>query len=170
MFAVDMPCVFCSFREFHAHILTRSVRSTIQESTMFHTRPIVGLCLLAASLAAFGCGRQRTFDPTYPVSGTVTVDGRPVSDAEIVFVTVDKGDLQLLPIKEGKYGGQARAGERRVEIRAFRPGNTPLPPPAPPSGGPMVNYLPTRYNDASTLRANVTPEGPNVFNFDLKSE
>ncbi len=126
----------------------------------------VWFCVLAAWPALAGC-RGPTYAPTYPVRGSVTLDGKPLDKAEIVFLTVGQGDLQLLRIEHGSYEGQARAGERRVEIRAFRPGMKPLPPPAPSSDPIMVNYLSPRYNDASTLRATVTPEGPNVFNFEL---
>jgi hypothetical protein len=34
---------------------------------------------------------------------------------------------------------------------------------------PLEQFVPARYNAASTLEIEVSPDGPNVFDFDLKS-
>jgi hypothetical protein len=122
--------------------------------------------LLAICVMLAGCQRQRTFAPTYAVRGSVTLDKEPLAEGVIAFISPESGDLQAVPIKGGTYEGQARAGARRVEIRAYRPRQGPKKPLEPPP----KNYLPKRYNSETTLSADVTAEGPNVFDFDLRSQ
>jgi len=124
------------------------------------------LVFAAVGLAITGCQPKKTFAPTHPVGGTVVLDGKPLAEGVIAFVTPETGDLQSFPIKDGKYAGQARAGLRRVEIRAYPPSKSPPSPMDPPP----QNFLPDRYNVASTLTAEVKPDGPNTFDFDLKSK
>jgi hypothetical protein len=38
-----------------------------------------------------------------------------------------------------------------------------------PGMKPLEQFVPARYNAASTLEIEVSPDGPNVFDFDLKS-
>jgi hypothetical protein len=113
-----------------------------------------------------GCQKQRTFAPTFPVHGAVTLDAKPVPEGMISFMSPENGDLQALPIKEGKYEGQVRPGRRRVEIRAYLPRSGPRKPLEPPP----TNYLPARYNAETTLSADVTDQGPNSFDFPLRSK
>jgi hypothetical protein len=55
-----------------------------------------------------------------------------------------------------------------VEIRAFR--RVPLAMPTPGMKDYQeVNYLPARYNDETTLKAQVA-SGPNIFSFEVVSE
>jgi hypothetical protein len=124
------------------------------------------LGLLAVCVALVGCHRQRTFAPTYTIRGTVTRDSKPLAEGVIAFLSPETGDLQSLPIKNGKYEGPVRAGKRRVEIRAYRPRKGPPKPLDPPP----ENYLPKRYNAETTLSADVLAEGPNTFDFDLRSQ
>jgi hypothetical protein len=122
--------------------------------------------LLAICVMLAGCQRQRTFAPAYAVRGSVTLDKKPLAEGTIAFISPQSGDLQAVPIKDGTYEGQARAGARRVEIRAYRPRQGPPKPMDPPP----VNYLPRRYNSETTLSASVSAEGPNIFDFDLRSQ
>jgi hypothetical protein len=120
---------------------------------------------LAVCAALVGCKRQRAFAPTHPIRGSVTLDKKPLAEGVIAFISPETGDLQALPVKEGKYEGPVRAGKRRVEIRAYRPRKGPRKPLEPPPS----NFLPKRYNAESSLSANVSADGPNVFDFDLRS-
>jgi hypothetical protein len=131
---------------------------------MHWTRIIGWLALPGVCLLAIGCQRQQVYDPTYPVSGTVTLDKNPLADGVMNFITPETGDLQVIPIKDGRFEGQVRAGKRRVEIRAYP---VQKGPPKPMAAPPM-NYLPAKYNSSTTLSADVATEGPNVFDFDLK--
>jgi hypothetical protein len=94
------------------------------------------------------------------------LDKKPLAQGTITFISAETGDLQALAIKDGQYEGQARAGNRRVEIRAYHPRKGPPKPLEPPPH----NYLPSRYNAETTLKANVTSEGPNSFDFELRSK
>jgi hypothetical protein len=122
-----------------------------------------GILAFCAMLA--GCQKQRTFAPTFPVHGAVTLDAKLLPDGMISFISPESGDLQALPIKEGKYEGQVRAGKRRVEIRAYLPRSGPRKPLEPPP----KNYLPARYNADTILTADVAEQGPNAFDFALSS-
>jgi hypothetical protein len=124
------------------------------------------LVLLIVCGTLVGCRRERTFPPTYSVHGSVTLDAKPLPEGVIAFISSETGDLQALPIKDGKYQGQVRAGTRRVEIRAYRPRKGPPKPLEPPPH----NFLPARYNTETTLSANVTTAGPNTFDFELSSQ
>lgn len=112
-----------------------------------------------------GCG------PTGPkmvaVSGTVTMDGKPLADGLISFKTTQAGDIETINVKDGQFSGKAKEGERRVEIYTFRINKGDF------GGMPMEfkqNLVPPRYSSESTLTAKVTGEGPNQFAFDIKSK
>jgi predicted small lipoprotein YifL len=118
--------------------------------------------LLLATLAGCGTGGPEIV----PVSGRVTLDGRPLENADVVFQpdeanrpssgrTDADGRYQLM-YKRGIEG--ARVGEHKVLITVSSE-IVRRPPPIPP-----------RYNSASELRAGVKSGEDNEFNFDLKSE
>jgi hypothetical protein len=120
-------------------------------------------CLFVVS--AFGCG------PTGPtrviVTGTVTYNGEPVGEGNILFLdptgqtAVDGG-----PIVNGRYSVEVLPGMKRVEIRAARaiPGTSD----AIRGGRPALEeFVPPGYHRDSKLTVEVTPEGPNVFDFPM---
>jgi hypothetical protein len=125
------------------------------------SRALIGACVVAG---AIGCGGRETLE----VSGGVTFDGKPVERGEISFVPTAGGAPDGGVIEQGKFQFQARPGSKRVEIRGSRP-----VPPARQSNsemGPMYeDYIPARYNDQSTLTADVTADGDRHFQFDLRS-
>ncbi len=119
-----------------------------------------------------GCGHSKKELPTYGVSGTVNLDGKPLAEGEIYFVTKETGQIDIVPVKDGKFEGDAKAGSRRVEIRAYN-----IETPKPPADMPdlkmeptKTNYLPAKYNTNSTLTADVSADKPNEFTFDLASK
>jgi hypothetical protein len=122
--------------------------------------------LLAVIIAAPGC-----FDSgpkTYPVSGTVTFDGEQVPDGDILFVPDNKAlKVDGGKIRDGKFQFQATQGKKRVEIRATRRDPTRKNP-----MGEMVpvEYIPDRYNTQSILSKEVSPDGPNAFEFALTTK
>lgn len=121
-------------------------------------------CVLTMCLNSLGCGDD-TFEATCPVQGSVTLDQQPLPLGTIVFLTPETGDLQSLPIRDGRYAGQVRPGVRRVEIRAYARESEPRSPIDPPPG----NYLPARYNTDSDIIAEVSKDGPNNFDYNLES-
>ena len=124
------------------------------------------LGLLAVLRGVCGLSAAADICAYHPVRGSVTLDKNPLAEGVIAFISPESGDLQAVPIKDGKYEGRVRAGKRRVEIRAYRPRKGPKKPLEPPP----TNYLPKRYNSETTLTADVSAQGPNTFDFDLLSK
>jgi hypothetical protein len=118
----------------------------------------VGLGLLV--VFALGCGSA-----TRRVTGTVTLDGRPVPSGGITFQDVEG---RLAPdhgeIKGGRFELRAKPGKKRVEVRASRE----VPAKKTEMGAYFEDYIPRRYNAESTLTADVTPGGANHFDFKLE--
>jgi hypothetical protein len=108
-----------------------------------------------------GCGSGRP--PLAPVYGVVTLDGKPLADAEVVFTceggrhstarTDAKGryELQYLPDVPG-----AVLGRHTVRISRFDPDT-------------LIDSVPPKYNSHSELTAEVT-KGSNEINFRLTSK
>ena len=109
-------------------------------------------------------------EETYPVSGTVTMDGQPLADGEIHFITRAEGALDIVPIQGGKFEGQAKAGKRRVEIHSFREGEPMAPFPGADPEPTREDIIPARYASLSELEADVTTDGPNQYTFELVSD
>jgi hypothetical protein len=97
-------------------------------------------------LAVAGCGSG---GPTrLRVVGAVTLDGQPLAD--------------------GARG--PTPGEYRVEIRASAPSGKQLKDSFGQSSvAEMESIIPTRYNDKTTLRAEITAAGPNQFDYSLST-
>src|SRR5262245_56341110 len=108
------------------------------------------LCaLLPACLLVSAC-RDGRAPKTVKVSGTVNLDGKPLSEGEIAFVGGPGTIPDILPVKNGTFEGPAKPGKVKVEIRAFRKGKLPDSV-TEASGEPKENYLPARFNDESKL-------------------
>lgn len=107
--------------------------------------------LVVFTLAVAGCGEPGP--KKYDVTGTVTYDGQPLPQGDIVFHPEDKSvGPEGGKIKDGKYALKVREGKNRVEIRATRP--------VPGKKGPMgedaiEDYIPKQYNEKSKLTAEV---------------
>lgn len=131
---------------------------------------VVGLLVLATVTCGGGCGRSGPPPRKMAsVSGTVMLDGKPLPDGFVTFVSPTEGHFEAFEVKEGAFAGKAGLGSRRVEIIATRdvqPVATTRGPERPPQPT-QENYLPAKYSTASTLSADVTESGPNVFMFEL---
>jgi hypothetical protein len=122
------------------------------------------MCCLTAPLW-MGCGPSGP--KVVPVSGTITMDGKPLADGLVSFKTVQTGDIETISVKDGQFQGKAEEGDRRVEIYTFRINKGDF------GGMPREfkqNLVPPRYSAESTLTAKVTSEGPNQFVFEIKSK
>jgi hypothetical protein len=121
-----------------------------------------------AALAVFvygtaGCTQGPNY---YPVSGTVKLDSKPLEHGDIIFVDIS-GRYGPDPgkIEDGRFHFKAKAGKKRVEISASKifvggakgAGGEPVP----------EEFLSAEYNTKSTLTGEVTPDGPNEFEFNL---
>ncbi len=141
-----------------------------------------GVCFCAAFLACLtiGCGGSGITEPDVaPVSGTVTVDGKPGVDLEVVFepqVAVGASDAKSVGGSstartdaagkyELKYKGAdtkgAVVGNHIVRINSVSGGG-----PAGGEAASAVVELPAKYNAESTLTFEVK-KGPNTKDFEL---
>lgn len=113
---------------------------------------------------ASGCGPAGP--KTFPVSGTVTLDGKPLAEGTIHFKSLETGAIDSLPIKDGKFSGQAVEGDRRVEVVAYR-----LIPVEGQMGGEVQESLVApRFNSESELKAVVSPTGKNDYTFAVEGK
>ena len=127
------------------------------------------LACIACALLTLGCDNSPQH---YPVAGTVTLDGEPVPDGEVIFFPLEGGPPDAGPIQAGSFAFQSLNGPMRVQITATRdhptkrvPGSSPdIWVPAP------VNYIPERYRGPeSELRVEVPSGGNQQIEFKLQS-
>ena len=115
-----------------------------------------GLCL------ALGC-RQKT---TFGVSGSVSFDGEPVSNGQILFLPADSSAAPNAGrIENGTY--HSRPLREPSGFRSAPPGAVGEPPPGA-LGPEYQDYIPARYNTDSTLTADVQPNDENRLDFHLE--
>ncbi|MGN6547916.1 MAG: Ig-like domain-containing protein [Aureliella sp.] len=143
---------------------------------------VVGILMLSQP----GCGGSSDQPQLGQVTGTVKLDGKPLSGIAVVFQpeggrpargrTDAEGKYELTYIRQTKG---TKVGPNRVEIAPSEEGEaeeeeeaaanageeTAPPPKRPQSKKPKV---PARYNVQSELKVNVKP-GQNTFDFDLQS-
>ena len=101
---------------------------------------------LAAAFAAASCSSENAL---VPITGSVTLDGTPLPEGDILFTPADpQFGGESAKIAGGAYQANVRPGKNKVEIRATRP----VPGKKGPMGEQLIeDYIPARYNDASTL-------------------
>jgi hypothetical protein len=124
--------------------------------------------MVAVLFTVAGC----TKSDTVVVTGTVTINGQPAGDAEVVFTpqgpgrlaaahTDSSGHFNLAGAKEGLV-----PGDYNVTLGEYYP---PDKPPAPPKGGGFLpSRFPPKYADPgqSPLKAHVERGKTNDFKFD----
>jgi|688.fasta_scaffold81906_4 hypothetical protein len=144
-------------------------------------RLIAVVACLAAVPAVTGCGTKGV--PTYPVRGTVTLDGKPVDGATVMFVPPAGPPNSAVTDNAGTFAIAAPgvpAGACGVTITKMTGGpvlNNPTPEDLqrlaqnPAAAKPPTSVIPEKFGrtDTSGLSANVTSDASkNVFDFDLK--
>ncbi|MFI4876659.1 MAG: carboxypeptidase-like regulatory domain-containing protein [Blastopirellula sp. JB062] len=131
---------------------------------------------VALLLTACGCAGEQ-LDPEYkPVTGTVTLDGRPLPDAQLSFVPLGSGSSGSgFTDESGKYQlyyaarrPGAKFGENRVFITKSKP-STGKQGEFAGMREADIEMLPARYNRKTELTANIEDKR-NVIDFDLKSK
>ncbi len=123
------------------------------------------LWMLAVSVSfIFGCGSGDSgFPPTYPVTGTVTLNGKAVDGATVTFfLTEGKGSAVGSTGADGKYslstfrpGDGAVAGQYKVSIAKYStavPSNPTTPPQGQIASGDIdaSNYAPPSTSAGKT--------------------
>jgi hypothetical protein len=104
----------------------------------------------------------------YEVSGTVTWNGTLIPRGYIVFSPEDGASApDAGEITAGKYSLKTQAGKKRVAIHADREVAGIDPVMQSPRREP---YIPEQFNANTKLTAEVTPQGPNQFDFHLTNE
>jgi hypothetical protein len=134
--------------------------------------------LTALVLAALGCGRPYQLAP---VSGKVTLDGRPLPGAWVHFAPVaTEANLAPGPTSHGRTDAEGRftvrvspeeggaaVGRSRVFITTLGEG----PADQPDAGVPAPrDRVPRKYNQETTLVFEVPAGGTDQADFDLTSE
>jgi len=129
---------------------------------------LAGLIVLASAAAGCGGGPEIA-----SVKGRVTMDGKPLANATVVFVpengrpagaTTDADGYYVLNFSRGRRG--AIPGKNMVRFTTLRdatPGEDGKSIPGSPE------TIPPKYNAESTLEFMVEPNKNNIANFDLKS-
>lgn len=119
---------------------------TIEMNTMMR---MAWILLVGLSLTGCDSGAIKR----HAVSGEVTLDGVPVAEGNILFLPADTDSgADGARIEDGHYACQVTPGSKRVRITADRliPGKTDrtgMPP--------HEQYIPARYNQATTLKADI---------------
>lgn len=124
---------------------------------------------LAAAIFSAGCGGP----VRRAVAGSVTLDGRPLDEAVILFVPLDAGGRKSGgPIVAGRYEVREDVGlppgRYRVEI-ADDPPIDPAMRPGQMKPQPRRN-LPVVYSTSSPLAIDVTADGAADFSFALSTK
>jgi hypothetical protein len=140
--------------------------------TDFLRRPAPSLVCVGAVLSLIvGCGTSEQ-----RISGRVSCDGKPVEQGVIVFEPpAGAGQTAAAQIKDGAYelkSSNVVVGQNVVRIRAFR--KTGRQVSAKPAAEGMVDevvqFLPPRYNDRSSLMADLDGKKELDVNFDLSTK
>lgn len=130
-------------------------------------------------LAQLGCGGGDAL-PREPVSGTVTLAGEPLPSGSITFMPTDTnaaGTGATAPLTNGAYRVPRESGlvpgKYRVAISRLEEIATKSAAKAQPGDGDapaMKERVPAKYNAQSTLNAEVSKGGKNVFDFSLDAK
>ncbi len=153
---------------------------------------ILGSVLILGAVVLAGCGPS--YPSTIPVSGTITLQGKPVEGADVNFIP-DAAQQGAVRFGTGRTDAQGK-----YRLTSFQPndGVTPgnyrvtvvMPPKAAPimdASNPSAGYgqmmqqaaagqanigegIPVKYTNPATtdLKAEVTRGGQTEFNFDLQ--
>lgn len=138
------------------------------------------LLLFVASLVGSfaGCSTSPQIDYAaaglVDVSGTVTMDEKPLADALVVFET-EEGRMSYgrtdadghYVLRFNRQASGVLPGKKTVRIST---GMTTADEAEAGTETPKVETIPSRYNTNSELTADVKPGESQTFNFDLTSE
>jgi hypothetical protein len=123
-----------------------------------------------------GCGSSDGLN-RQAISGTVTLDGHPISKGAILFdpATHETGTAVGATIRQGTFAISRHEGPvpGSYLVRVYSSSENQ----APPTKGqtdhtprPMVERFPPRYNTHTELRVRVLDRSVNQFVFDLNSD
>ena len=125
--------------------------------------PIIAPIIASLSLTLVGCGGGDEGPKTYPVSGTVTIDGAPLGNGNITFDVKSGGHPTMGAIADGKFNFEVAAGSYTVRVNAVEETGEKDQYDEPVT----VSVVDPAFNVDSTLTADVK-ESENTFSFDVK--
>jgi|GEM_PF-791893 len=130
---------------------------------------------LAIALSWFAAGCSEAGPARQPISGTITLDGKPLTVGTITFAPLDGTTAATAPIQDGTYRlsrseGPA-PGRYQVEISAVRPTGRRIAHPDLPSEtiDEVRNIVPPNYNVQTELAVEVKPDGEQTLPFQLST-
>jgi hypothetical protein len=118
-----------------------------------------------------------------PVSGTVTLNGKPLANATVLFSPIAKpGEVNAGDGSAGKTNANgeytlttshglpgAQVGTHRVRISVLVQQSGSGDERRPRGGWPVKDQIPARYNEETKLTFEVTAPGPHKKDFELTS-
>lgn len=127
------------------------------------------LCTCVSLLA--GCGTSSDGLTRFPVSGSVTFQGKPVEQGKLILLPMTTeagaGPTQVIPIQQGQFDGVSTPGHKRVEFYASWPSGKMITL----EDGRQVadtNTLPPSCNVNSKYELDIKPEPNTNIVWDLR--
>lgn len=137
--------------------------------TRFPGLDVLCAAALIAGLGAVGCGPSRTgVPPLAQVTGTVTIDGRPLPGVGVVFTSESGHSSFGKTDSNGRYQLGFVRGLKGAVVgpsRVWFDGKSGLERPPGPN---FKDPIPAKYGPDGDLRADVAA-GRNVIDFDLET-
>lgn len=147
--------------------------------SVFHKWMHARLLLFLLLVALPACGPGNPLGRR-PIDGRITLDGLPLESGHIQFTPQASGGVSGgAIIAQGIYRLETQKGlpPGKYHVQIFSPQQTPEAPsnaaqPNGPTGALRlgVELIPTKYNTATTLAAEVPSSGSTTFDFNLKSK
>jgi len=131
---------------------------------LFNGAAILVLLLLS------GCGATNE-SGTYPVSGTISYQGKPLKSGYVAFIPdttqLGAGKAYSCPIVDGKFEGVSSPGTKTVQVHSSWETGEMM---AMDDGSGMVPKhasLPARFNEKSQIQVELKAEPNENLSFDL---
>ena len=140
---------------------------------MFNSVRALSIAVLVVAISGCAPGTK-----TVPVSGVITLDGKPLPEAHVTFQPAteekvpDAGSFAFTDTN-GAYSLRTFEGEQPgAVVGKYRVAITPVTPSydGDPAKRPPTKTLPAKYNRQTELLFEVTSGGTDKANFDLKSK
>lgn len=89
-------------------------------------RSVSWVVLACLGFLLSGCGPTANTATTYPVKGTVKVDGSPLASGRIIFEDVARSISNPVNIVNGEYDGQAASGDLKARVMRIEKTKNPM--------------------------------------------
>ncbi len=157
-------------RDLHQDLVMSRCHATLERRAVRVAYAIAWIPMLLCLAVTAGCGPG---DDRQPLSGTVSWQGKPLPKGVITFYPKGAGSTVGCTIVDGTFSialqKGATPGSYRVQIVAFRPtGRRELDIERNERVDVEEQYLPNRFNTASTLEVVIKPGVKNELAFDLE--